>query len=87
MGDLFMKRNAGPGHRVWTFAEADYRSGVGPLHMTVEQVDWARPQRREDDVWYEVRGMEFSADGRTAGPRQVLIRGERLSRIPRNTRP
>jgi hypothetical protein len=70
---------------VWTFAEADYRFGVGPLHMTVDHVDWGSPVQQDGEVWFEVAGIEVSADGRVVGPRRTLVRASRLSALRRDT--
>ena len=70
---------------VWIFAEADYRFGAGPLRMTVDQVDWATPVQQDGEVWYEVAGVEFSADGRMVGPRRTMVRAGRLSALRRDS--
>ena len=67
-----------PGARVWVLMETDDRYGTGDLHMTVESIDWESPQIHEDENWYEVRGVEFTADGRFIGPRRTMIRASRL---------
>jgi hypothetical protein len=68
---------------VWTFAEADYRFGAGPLLMTVDQVDWTAPVQQDGEVWYEVSGTEVATDGRVVGPRRTLVRAGRLAAIRR----
>ena len=40
----------------------------------------------EGENWYEVDGVEVTPDGREIGRRQALVRGRRLSALPRNTR-
>ena len=68
---------------VWTFAEADYRFGAGPLRMTVDRVDWAAPVQQDSEVWYEVSGTEIAEDGRVVGPRRTLVRAGRLAPLRR----
>jgi hypothetical protein len=68
---------------VWTFAEADYRFGAGTLRMTVDHVDWGSPVQQDGESWYEVAGMEVSADGRMVGPRRTMVRASRLSALRR----
>jgi len=65
------------------FAESDYRFGAGPLRMRVKRVDWKRPVLYEDQNWYEVDGIEVTADGREVGPRLALVRGASLSSLRR----
>jgi hypothetical protein len=82
------RRPAGP---VSTFADPDYRFGVGPLIMRIERVDWANPVFQDGENWFEVDGVELAADGREIGRRQALVRGRRLAALraaaARNTRP
>ena len=74
----------GTGRRpVWTFAEADYRFGTGPLRMTVDHVDWTSPVQQDGEVWYEVTGTEVSNDGRVIGPRRTVVRAARLTALRR----
>jgi hypothetical protein len=68
---------------VWSFAEADYRFGSGPLLMTVEKVDWTEPVQQDGEVWYEVTGMEITDDGRVVGPRRTMVRAGRLTALRR----
>jgi hypothetical protein len=68
---------------VWTFAEADYRFGVGPLLMTVDHVDWTAPMQQDGEVWYEVTGTEIATDGRVVGPRRTMVRAARLAPLRR----
>ena len=82
-----MGRNDGPAAPVHTFAEADYRFGTGTLRMTVEHVDWSNPVMQDGEKWYEIAGIEVTSDGRQISPRQVLVKGSRLSTISRNRRP
>jgi hypothetical protein len=70
---------------VWTFAEADYRFGAGALHMTVDHVDWGSPVQQDGEVWFEVAGIELSADGRVVGPRRTMVRASRLSALRRES--
>ena len=73
--------NAGPdtpaGH-VLTLAEADYRYGVGPLHLRVERVDRRHPATYEGEVWFPVEGTQLRADGAEVRRRAVLVRAARL---------
>jgi hypothetical protein len=64
--------------QVWTFAEADYRFGVGPLRMTVERIDWANPLQQDDEIWYEVDGLELTETGQIIGPRRTAVKASRL---------
>lgn len=73
------ERSAPP---VSTFAENDYRFGLGPLRMRVEAVDWSIPQDHDGDRWYEVDGIEMTEDGREVQRRQALVKATRLSRPP-----
>ena len=82
-----MDRNRGPVVPVSLFPESDYRFGAGPLRMRVERIDWNRPVRYDDDNWYEVDGVEVTADGREIGRRQALVRARSLSALRRNVRP
>ena len=81
-----MDRNRGPTPPVSHFAEADYCYGTGSLTMRVERVNWAEPVQYEGEKWYEIDGVEVASDGREIGRRQVLVRGRRLSSLPKNTR-
>jgi len=82
-----MSKSPSPERRVWMFAEADYRFGIGPLRLLVERVDWSAPQQWDGEVWYEVQGVEIGDDGRAFGRRLALVRGSRLSRPPKTARP
>lgn len=82
-----MDRNRGPAGPVSVFAEPDYRFGSGALRMRVERVDWTRPMHHDGETWYEVDGIEMAADGREIGRRQALVKGSRLTSLPRNARP
>ena len=81
-----MDANRGPNRPVSHFAETDYCYGTGLLTMRVDRVDWTRPIQRDGENWYEVEGIEVTPDGREIGRRQALVRGRRLSALPRNTR-
>jgi hypothetical protein len=81
-----MDANRGPNRPVSHFAETDYCYGTGALALRVERVDWNRPVQRDGENWYEVEGVEMTADGREIGRRQALVRGKRLSALPRNLR-
>ena len=81
-----MRRNGGPAAPVQTFAETDYRFGAGPLRMTVEHVDWSNPVVHDGETWYEIAGVELTMDGREVRRRQALVKGSRLSTLPRNRR-
>ncbi len=81
-----MDRNRGPVGPVSLFPESDYRFGAGPLRMRVERIDWNRPVRYDDDNWYEVDGVEVTADGRDIGRRHALVRARSLSALRRNVR-
>ncbi|MEV6850352.1 hypothetical protein [Actinoplanes sp. NPDC051411] len=78
--------NAGSGWPVLTLAEADYLFGAGTLYLLVTRVRWNAPQRHEDEVWYEVDGVEMTVDGRKVVPRTAVVRGSRLRTLPRNSR-
>jgi hypothetical protein len=81
-----MDRNRGPAPPVSHFVEPDYCYGTGPLTMRVEHIDWTKPVQYDGEAWYEVVGIEVASDGRELGRRRVLVRGRRLSSLPRNTR-
>jgi hypothetical protein len=81
-----MDANRGPNRPVSHFAETDYCFGTGSLAIRVDRVDWNRPVQRDGENWYEVEGVELTADGREIGRRHALVRGRRLSTLPRNTR-
>ena len=81
-----MDANRGPNRPVSHFAETDYCYGTGGLSLRVERVDWNRPIQRDGENWYEVEGVEVTAVGREIGRRQALVRGRRLSALPRNSR-
>ena len=70
---------------VYAFDEADYRFGEGTLRMTVDRVDWSSPVQQDGETWYEVAGIELSADGRVVGPRRTMVRGSRLSALRRES--
>jgi hypothetical protein len=70
---------------VWAFDEADYRFGEGTLRMTVDRVDWSSPVQQDGETWYEVAGIELSADGRVVGPRRTMVRASRLSALRRES--
>jgi hypothetical protein len=67
--------------RVHVFADEDYRFGAGPMHLTIEDIDWNRPFLQDGEHWYEANGIEMTEDGRVVGRRRVLIRGSRLARL------
>jgi hypothetical protein len=69
-----------------TFSETDYRFGAGPLRMTIEHVDWSNPVLYDNETWYEIAGVELTADGRALGRRRALVKGSRLSSPPANRR-
>src|SRR5690349_17467058 len=81
-----MEANRGPNRPVSRFAETDYCYGTGALTLRVDRVDWNRPILRDGENWYEVEGVEMTPDGREIGRRQALVRGRRLSALPRNIR-
>jgi hypothetical protein len=74
------------GRKVVQFAEEDYLYGSGPLMIRVERVDWSAPTSYDGENWYEIEGVEMTADGREVGARQVLVRGRRLLPPPRARR-
>ena len=78
--------NAASGWPVLTLAEADYLFGAGTLYLLVTRVRWSAPQRHDDEAWYEVDGVEMTAEGRKLGPRTAVVRGSRLRALPRNSR-
>ena len=86
MDEVATSGSPGPERRVCLFAEADYRFGIGPLRMVLERVDWSAPQQWDGEVWYEVQGIEIGDDGRAFGRRLVLVRGCRLSQVPKKVR-
>jgi hypothetical protein len=82
-----MDENRGPEEAVSYFPESDYRFGAGPLRILVKRVDWQRPVSYDDDNWYEVDGIEVTAEGREVGRRQALVRGRSLGSLRRNAGP
>lgn len=81
-----MEKNRGPERPVSQFAQDDYCFGSGPLWLRVERVRWDSPVDYNDDIWYEVDGVEVSTTGRDVRRRRVLIRAERLTILPTNRR-
>ena len=81
-----MNRDRGSTPPVSHFVESDYCYGTGPLTMRVERIDWTKPVQYDGESWYEVDGIEVTADGRDVGRRQALVRGRRLAALPRNRR-
>jgi hypothetical protein len=81
-----MDPRRGPDRPVSHFVETDYCFGTGSLAIRVDRVDWNRPVQRDGENWYQVEGIEVTADGREIGPRQALVRGRRLSAPPRTPR-
>ncbi len=82
-----MDRNRGPMGPITSFLETEYRFGLGTLRMRVVRVDWNRPVRYDDDTWYEVDGVEVTADGREIGKRHALVRARGLTTLRANARP
>jgi hypothetical protein len=76
-----MEGKGGPQFPVRIFAEMDYCFGTGPLKMAVEHVDWSNPVQYGDENWYEVDGIEQTADGRPVCRRRALVKGSRLSSL------
>ena len=74
-----MGGETGAKRKVYTFAEQDYRFGVGPLRLVIVRIDWSAPIRYEGEDWYEVAGMEVASDGRDMGRRSAQVRGSRLT--------
>ncbi|MBL7259952.1 hypothetical protein [Paractinoplanes lichenicola] len=68
---------------VWTFAEEDYRYGIGPLRIRLDRVLAGSPLQHDGDLWYEVEGVEMSDQGLVVGPRRVTVRASRLPTIRR----
>ncbi|GAA0471364.1 hypothetical protein Ade02nite_34740 [Paractinoplanes deccanensis] len=71
--------------QVWTFAEADYRYGSGPLRIRIDRVLASAPIQQDGEVWYEVEGLEFNDQGTVIGPRRATIRASRLPAVRRNS--
>ena len=59
--------------------EADYQYGVGRLRIRVEHVDRANPVSYDGEPWFRVTVVQIGGNGAEAGPRQILVRGRRLS--------
>jgi hypothetical protein len=72
---------------VSSFAESDYRFGLGLLRMRVQAVDWSVPQDHDGALWYEVDGIEMTEDGREIQRRRVLVKAARLLRPTRDRSP
>ena len=64
--------------QVSQFAETDYRYGTGTLRIMIDHIDWSRPFESDGEHWYQVYGIEVTADDREIGSRQALVRGRRL---------
>jgi hypothetical protein len=79
-------RNRGPERPANQFAQEDYCFGSGPLWLRVERVHWDTPVEYDNDRWYEVDGVELTSTGQDIGRRRVLIRAQRLPRLPTNRR-
>jgi hypothetical protein len=77
-----MEPDRGPRRATSRFDQSDYCFGAGPLWLRVEHVDWANPVSYDNDVWYEVDGVEMSSTGQEVGRRQALIRATRLAAVP-----
>jgi hypothetical protein len=71
--------------QTWTFAEADYRFGSGPLRIQIDRVLASSPIQQDGDVWYEVEGTEVTDQGQVIGPRRATIRASRLPALRRPT--
>ena len=71
-----------PAGTLWTFAEEDYRYGIGPLRLRIERV-MSTPVHQDGDLWYEVEGVEVSDQGRVVGPRRATVRASRLPTMRR----
>ncbi|MGK5682756.1 hypothetical protein [Actinoplanes sp. URMC 104] len=72
-----------PAGTIWTFAEEDYRYGIGPLRIRISRVLAGAPLQQDGDVWYEVEGVEVSDQGQVIGPRRATIRASRLPTVRR----
>ena len=77
-----MEPEHGPGRAVSRFDQSDYCFGAGPLWLRIEHIDWANPVNYDNDIWYEVDGVEVSSTGQEVGRRQALIRAGRLAALP-----
>ena len=76
-------QNPGP---IWTFAEADYRFGSGPLRIRIERVLASAPVQHDGEVWYEIEGVEVSDQGLIIGPRRATVRASRLPAVRKRAR-
>lgn len=74
-----------PAGTILTFAEEDYRYGIGPLRLRVDRVLAGAPVSHDGDLWYEVEGVEISDQGRVIGPRRATVRASRLPTMRRGT--
>jgi hypothetical protein len=70
-----------PAGTVWTFAEEDYRFGIGPLRLRIDRILAGAPVHQDGDLWYEVEGVEVSDQGRVVGPRRATVRASRLPSV------
>ncbi|XVU29647.1 hypothetical protein ACQPZJ_21975 [Actinoplanes sp. CA-054009] len=70
--------------QIWTFAEADYRFGSGPLRIRIDRVLASAPIQQDGETWYEVEGIEVNDQGQVIGPRRATIRASRLPALRRN---
>jgi len=64
---------------VVVLADQDYRFGVGPLILRIEQIDQANPIPYDGEDWITVHGTELRHDGTELGRRAVLVRSTRLA--------
>lgn len=70
-----------PAGTIWTFAEEDYRYGIGPLRLRIDRILAGTPVHQDGDLWYEVEGVEVSDQGRIVGPRRATVRASRLPSV------
>lgn len=63
---------------VLTLTESDYQYGLGPLRLRVEHVDRVHVLTFDGENWYQVFGVQVTADGKELSRRQVLVRGSRV---------
>lgn len=68
---------------VLTLPESDYQYGLGPLRLRVERVDRVHVLAFDGENWYQVDGVQITADGKELGRRQVLVRASRLGAADR----
>jgi len=64
---------------VLRLAERDYLYGAGELKLRVARIDRANPVEYDGELWFHVEGVQLGWADVELGPRQVVVRGQRLT--------